>query len=125
MEGTKSQQIIGVEAVRKLLSIENSPPIDEIIESGLVSQLIEFLKSSDSKLVFESAWALTNIASGSSQQTKCVVDAGAVPLFINLLNSDLENVQEQSVWALGNIAGDGAAMRDLVLDQGILEPLLK
>ena len=114
-----------VQSIRKMLSRERNPPIDDVIKANLVQNLVTYLGYNDHPMLqFEAAWALTNIASGTSLQTRHVVESGAVPPFVKLLSSPNSNVCEQAVWALGNIAGDGAELRDLVIKCGIVEPLL-
>lgn len=125
-QDTNLQLIIdNAQKVRKILSKEPQPPIDEVISTGLIPRFAQLLERDDcSILQFEVAWVLTNVASGSSEQTKTVMESGAAKIFIRLLSSLHAEVREQAVWALGNIAGDSPECRDELLNQGIMKPLL-
>lgn len=118
-----------------LTFLEHEPPIQEVVSLGVIPRLIQFLSVHENPvsfhfgkviddekqvLQFEAAWALTNIASGSTNHTLAVVEAGAIPPLVDLLQSPYTDVLEQAAWALGNIAGDNVACRDMLLSAGAL-----
>ena len=73
-----------------------SPPISKVIEAGVVPKFVELLSASHRpNLQFEAAWALSNIASGTSDHTKCVVEHGAVLHLVRLMKSPVDSVCEQ------------------------------
>ncbi|KAK9218744.1 hypothetical protein WN943_007381 [Citrus x changshan-huyou] len=118
-------QLEAIDQFRKLLSAETSPQIEEVIQSGIVPRFVEFLMREDyPRLQYKAARALSNVASGNSENTKVVIDHGAVPILVKLLASSSDDVREQAVWALANVAGDSPACRDLVLSEEALIPLL-
>jgi len=124
-----ARQQEGATHLRKLLSTEQNPEsvIDAVLASGVAPSLVKILDppyDGNPKLQLEASWALTNIASGSSNQLTALDELGCVPRFVRLLSSPSDDVKEQCVWALGNIAGDSPAFRDQVIGAGAVPLLL-
>ncbi len=117
--------LTGVRYFRRILSFERNPPIGAIIDMGVCPSLIALLNYPENTVVFEAAWALTNIATGNTEQTKQIVDLNVIPMFSRLLFSESDEVRDQAVWALGNIAGDSVPFRDEALKNGALLNIVK
>jgi len=121
----RMKQHYGVIGLRKVLSNDQGPPIQSVIDANMVPRLINFMQDDkEPHLQLEAAWALTNIASGTTQQTQSIIDKGGIPCFIKLLSSNKLEIAEQAIWAIGNIAGDSSTFRDLILKLQGLRPLL-
>lgn len=56
---------VGTLGIKKILAV-NHPPVQMVIDSGVVPYLLANMKQSNyTTLQVESAWALTNVASGT------------------------------------------------------------
>ena len=109
MSNDAKSQTACTTAFCRLLSIEKNPPIQQLIDSGVVPRFIQFLQNEQyPSLQFEAAWALTNIGSFGAHWRcpRCRGRQHLRSIFVVLLNSGNDDVREQAVWALGNIAGD-------------------
>eukprot|EP01083_Nonionella_stella_P088482 246607_1 len=118
--------LLSLQRIRKLGM--NGLLTQEIIETGVVSRLVELLDSSsyETEIVYEAAWILTNIVAGTTNQTAVVINHGGHKKLLQLMHrTNLnENVIHTSVEALGNIAGDCSEYRDELLSCNILNYLL-
>lgn len=119
-----------VRGFRKMLSVEQNPPVKEIIDCGALPYFVTLLTRNEAspdeitfKIHFEATWALTNVA--STEFTRTVVECNAVPQLVKLLLSGSPDVREQSAWCLGNVAGDSPELRDIILESGGMAPLLQ
>lgn len=93
--GTREEQFHAVTQCRKLLSETQEPPIQAVIDAGVVPALVQLIQAHDhAETQIEAAWALSNIAAGNHLQTLEVINSNAVPITIQLLQSPHASVKE-------------------------------
>ena len=66
----------------------------------------------------EATWCITNLASGTSEQTALIVEKGVIPIIVKLLDTIFLALLEQAIWCVRNIAGDCTIFRDKLLGAG-------
>merc|ERR1712126_71698 len=110
--------------LRMGLCQENNPPTNSLINFGGVRKLMHFMNQDDDskwKFKFEAAWCLTNIASGTPEQTLPIVECGGIEAFLKACVHSEHKIREQALWAVGNIAGDNSVYRDRLVEGGLIQ----
>ena len=114
----------GLIGIRKLLSIESNPPIQEIIDLKIVPELINLLENSPNEFKYEAIWSLSNIAYGNEEQANTILIYGGIPKILNLLDSNIEEIKKQTFWLVANLVVNSAKIRDTLIEQKIFDKIL-
>ena len=57
---SESVVLTAVKNIRLILSRRDTPPIDTVLETGVLPRLVELMSATNAQLQFEAAWAITN-----------------------------------------------------------------
>jgi hypothetical protein len=74
----------GTMEIKSLLAAPNDPPVQVILEAGILSKLIEFLPSDRDRLVYESCRALCNIA---CFRAEAVIEFGSLEMLPEIVQN--------------------------------------
>ncbi|CAA7020504.1 unnamed protein product [Microthlaspi erraticum] len=98
----RNLQLEATTQFRKLLSIERSPPIEEVIEAGVVPRFVEFLMREDYPQL-QAVWALGNVAGDSPRCRDLVLSQGALLPLLSQLNEHAKlSMLRNATWTLSN-----------------------
>ena len=112
----------GLRILRDVLCDEDAP-IQLAIDGGCVQALINLMRVPNVPVQSDAIWCLTNIASGTHDQTGCVLEA--VPELLTIIGGDEPSLGEQACWTLGNIAGDSDDFRAILVKNGAVLPVVR
>ena len=114
----------GLIGLRKLLSIESSAPIQEIIDLNIVPELINLLDNPLYEFKYEATYCLCNIASGTPDQAKTIIIYGGIPKILNLLDCSIEEIKSQTIWLVSNLVSDSDKIRAALIENKIFDKIL-
>ncbi|XP_015764342.1 PREDICTED: importin subunit alpha-4-like [Acropora digitifera] len=146
-----TEQLGAVQAARKLLSKDRNPPIDELIESGILPVLVKCLERED-KLQFAGlviktvkyhlvlisfatqitflrnvTWVIVNLCRNKDPAPPMDTIKEVLPALALLIHHQDLNILVDTVWALSYLTDGGNHQIQVVIDSGVvpfLVPLL-
>jgi hypothetical protein len=121
MGDDSAAQAFSTQCFVDLLSVDHDPPIQRVLECGVVNRFLEFLQRRDDNpdLQCRAMRALTIVVvardDGSANRARAGRDEAAIVEFVRLLGSSHDPVKEQAAEGLAGVAGTSCELRDVVL----------
>ncbi|KAG8817408.1 Importin alpha subunit (Karyopherin alpha subunit) (Serine-rich RNA polymerase I suppressor protein) [Serendipita sp. 399] len=124
--GDLAQQIEATARIRRLLSKEDNPPIEQVIRAGLIPAFVEFLKSPDQQLQVQTPAlrCIGNIVTGDDLQTQVVIASGALPALLPIFRSHREGLRKEACWTVSNILAGTTKQIQSIVDAGLWPELV-
>ncbi len=74
-----------------------NPPLQEIVDAGLIYDFLKLLEHSFEEIKFEALWCLTNIASSNNEHVNSIVMKGGISKVLNFVDSEIIEIQSQVI----------------------------
>ncbi len=108
------------------MSLDENPPVAELVQTGIVPHIIELLSQDyygEERIIIEASWIAVNIASKEATHVNFLVSLEIIPIALRLLAYPLRAVQENALYILANVADESTGYRNMILDQGVADAL--
>jgi len=115
-----------LENLRKAVSLDDTPPITDLIKTNVVPYIIDLISPDFYKferIIIEASWIATNIVSRESVHVNYLVGLDIIPRAINLIEHPNEIARDNALWILANLAGESLTYRDDILKRGVVAKL--
>ena len=95
---------------------------DEIIQSGIISVIINLIENSNSKYIkLCSLRIIGNMISGNANQTQEILNLGVLNVLKKTLFHEKSSIRKETAWILSNICSGTQKQIECIIDNEILE----
>jgi len=123
----QSDKLLNCSALLRRVLEANDPPIQTVIDFGVVPKLIEILTTTENDAIhLNLEHVVVGLLAGTKEQVDMLVtNTGFLTLLVSLVESLHEGLPEKAILALGKVVDASSRIRDMLVQAGIVMPLLR
>merc|ERR1712156_446060 len=105
------------------LTHTRSENIQLVVDSGVVTRLVELLDWKDTRVLAHAMRSIGNIATGTNVQTEIILRQGVLSKMDRLLRHPKKSLVKEACWIMSNIMAGTERQKQRVIDTGLLASL--